>query len=45
MSFRSWDDMQVQYHLARSDRQTFDLLLLAIPGHLIHKVGIQSVRP
>ena len=45
MSFRTWEDMQVQYRLVRSDRQTFDLLLSSIPVHLVHKVGIQSGRP
>ena len=40
MNFRTWEDMQVQYRLVRSDRQTFDLLLSSILVHLVHKVGI-----
>lgn len=44
MSFRSWEDMQVHYHLAYPDRQTFNLLPSIIPRHLNHKVGIQSIR-
>lgn len=45
MSLWSWDDLQVQFHLSRPDRQTYDLLVLALPSNPLHKLGIQSVRP
>ena len=45
MNFRSWEDMQVKYHLVCLDWKFFDLLLSSIPMYLAHKVWIHSVHP
>lgn len=45
MNIRSWEDLQVQYRLTWLDKQTFDIVLSALPVEMVHKLGIHFVRP
>ena len=44
MSLRTWDDMQVQFHLTHLDHQMYYVLAYSLPP-ILHKIGIQPVKP